>query len=59
MWQAEFKVLLLQCHAQMPNKLPGDACTPNGGLKEAHEISWVNDPDNDDTAMTTKSMECG
>jgi hypothetical protein len=25
----------------------GDACTPNSGLKEAHEITWVNDPDDD------------
>ena len=28
-----------------PTKPYGEACTPNGGLKEAHEIEWVNDPD--------------
>jgi hypothetical protein len=41
-----------------PTKPHGEACTPNGGLKEAHEISWVNDPDDDpddDAAMTRKS----
>jgi hypothetical protein len=32
-------------------KPQGDACTPDGGLKEAHEIKWVNDPD-DDCEMT-------
>ena len=30
-----------------PTKPYGEACTPNGGLKEAHEIEWVNDPDDD------------
>src|ERR1700761_437661 len=29
----------------------GEVCTANGGLKEAHDIEWVNDPD-DDCAMT-------
>ncbi|KAH9025253.1 hypothetical protein EDB84DRAFT_1613857 [Lactarius hengduanensis] len=28
-----------------PTKPYGEACTPNGGLKEAHEIIWHNDPD--------------
>ena len=28
-----------------------EACTANGELKEAHDIEWVNDPD-DDCAMT-------
>jgi hypothetical protein len=23
----------------------GEACTPDGGLKEAHEIEWFHDPD--------------
>ncbi|KAH9008333.1 hypothetical protein EDB84DRAFT_1447007 [Lactarius hengduanensis] len=27
------------------NKTVREACTPNGGLKEAHEIIWHNDPD--------------
>ena len=38
-----------------PTKPQGEACTSNGGLKEAHEIAWFNDPD-DDSAMTGKSM---
>ena len=34
----------------------GEVCTADGGLKEAHDIEWVNDPD-DDCAMTnSKSM---
>ncbi|KAH9017241.1 hypothetical protein EDB84DRAFT_1566930 [Lactarius hengduanensis] len=28
-----------------PSKPFGDACTPNGGLKEAHEMEWPHDPD--------------
>ena len=27
--------------------LYGEARTPNGGLKEAHEIVWYNDPDDE------------
>jgi hypothetical protein len=33
----------------------GDACTPNGGLKDADEIKWVNDPDDDCDMMNCKS----
>jgi hypothetical protein len=33
----------------------GDACTPNGGLKDADEIKWVNDPDDDCDMMNHKS----
>jgi hypothetical protein len=28
-----------------PTKPYGEACTPDGGLKDADEIDWVNDPD--------------
>ena len=43
-----------QTHSAMdPTKLFGEACTPNGGLKEAHEIEWVNDPD-DATPVTNR-----
>ena len=39
-------------HSHMDTSKPfGEACTANGGLKGAHEIEWVNDPD-DDCAMT-------
>jgi hypothetical protein len=34
-----------------PTKPPGEACTPDGHLKEADEINWVHDPD--DVPMTT------
>lgn len=37
-----------------PTKPYREACTPNGGLKEAHEIKWVNDPD--DASTSHKSM---
>jgi hypothetical protein len=34
--------------AFMDSTIPyGEAHTPNGGLKEAHEIEWVFDPDDD------------
>jgi hypothetical protein len=36
-----------------PTKPHGEACTLDGGLKEAHEIDWVNDPD-DLTPMTNR-----
>jgi hypothetical protein len=43
-----------QTHSAMdPTKPYGEACTPNGGLKEAHEIEWVNDPD-DATSVTNR-----
>ncbi|KAN0138441.1 Ribonuclease H-like domain containing protein [Lactarius tabidus] len=32
-----------------------DACTPNGRLKDADEIKWVNDPDDDCDMMNHKS----
>jgi hypothetical protein len=32
-----------------------DACTPNGGLKDADEIKWVNDPNDDCDMMNHKS----
>ena len=37
-----------------PTKPQGEACTSNGGLKEADEIAWFNDPD-DESAMMGKS----
>ena len=40
-----------------PTKPYGEACTPNGGLKEAHEIEWVNDPD--DAFTSRKSVGYG
>ena len=32
-----------------PTKPHGEACTADGGLKEAHEIDWVFDPDDEST----------
>jgi hypothetical protein len=40
-----------------PTKPYGEACTPNGGLKEAHEIEWINDPD--DAFTSRKSAGYG
>ena len=33
----------------------GEACTPDGGLKEAHAIEWFNDPDDDLPITDSKS----
>ena len=46
-----------QTHSAMdPTKPFGEACTPNSGLKEAHEIEWVNDPDDATPVTNRKSM---
>jgi hypothetical protein len=36
-----------------PTKPYGEACTADGRLKDAHEIEWVNDPD--DAVPTTRT----
>ena len=33
--------------ASIMDPLQGEAHSPSGHLKEAHEIEWVNDPDDD------------
>jgi hypothetical protein len=38
------------------SKPVGEACTPNGRLKEAHEMEWVNDPDDDCAITNSKSV---
>ncbi|KAN0130476.1 Ribonuclease H-like domain containing protein [Lactarius tabidus] len=38
-----------------PMKPYGEACTPDGGLKEAHEIKWANDPDDASEISNCKS----
>jgi hypothetical protein len=43
---------------QMPmdtTKPFGDACTPEGGLKEANQIAWINGPDDDCATTISKS----
>jgi hypothetical protein len=39
-----------------PTKQYGDACTPHGGLKEAHEIEWLNDLDDVTSVTNSKSV---
>jgi len=36
-----------------PTKPIGEACNADGGLKEAHEIEWLHDPD-DATPITNR-----
>ena len=38
--------------AHIMDLLHGEAHSPSGCLKEAHEIEWVNDPE-DDTPLIT------
>ena len=46
-----------QTHSAMDLTKPfEEACTPNGGLKEAHEIEWVNDPDDATPVTNRKSV---
>jgi hypothetical protein len=40
-----------------PMKPYGEACTPDGGLKEAHEIKWANDPDDASEISNRKSAD--
>jgi hypothetical protein len=40
-----------------PTKPFGEACTASGGLKEARDIVWVNDPDDDSAISNSKSAD--
>jgi hypothetical protein len=40
-----------------PTKPYGEACTPSGGLKDADDINWVNDPDDPTPVINRKSAE--
>jgi hypothetical protein len=40
-----------------PVKLCGEACNPDGSLKEAHEIEWFNDPDDASAITICKSVD--
>jgi hypothetical protein len=39
-----------------PTKPHGEACTADGRLKDAHEIEWVNDPDDAITTTRTSAV---
>ena len=39
-----------------PMKPFEDACTPEGQLKEADQIAWINDPDEDCATTISKSL---
>jgi hypothetical protein len=40
-----------------PTKPYGEACTPSGGLKDADDNDWVNDPDDPTPVINRKSVE--